>query len=176
MSASAAPVSSSVDLDALFRCYHRELTACAYRRLGNRDAAADVVQDALVGCLARGKLEQATNPRGLLRHMVDCLAIDVARRQRRRMADVQVDSLADTLADPYPTVDRWVAARQDYALVKRALDDLPFAARASLLLSRIEGLTHAEIARRLGVSTSMVTKHVIFALAHCFTRLGRRRR
>lgn len=170
---SGAALTSTIDLDALFRRYHRELNACAYRRVGDRDLAADVVQEAFLGCLARRKLETADNPRGLLRHMVDHLAIDAVRIRKRRGADLPVETLAETLADPYPTADRWVAARQDYALVKRALDELPFAPRAALLLSRLEGLTHAEIGLRLGVSTSMVTKHVIFALAHCFGRLRR---
>lgn len=163
----------TIDLDALFRRYHRELCACAYRRVRDRDVAADVVQEAFLGCLARRRLETADNPCGLLRHMVDHLAIDAARVRKRRGSDLPLEALADMLADPYPTADRWVAARQDYALVKRALDELPSAPRAALLLSRLEGLTHAEIGPRLGVSTSMVTKHVISALAHCFRRLNR---
>lgn len=162
-----------LDLDAYFRCYHRELSALAYRRLRDRDAAADVVQDAFVRCLTSATLSTAIQPRFLLRRIVDNLAIDALRSRHRRAGDVQVEAMAESLADPHPIAERWVAARQDYARLKQILDALPSATREALLLSRVEGLTHPEIAVRLGISTSMVARHVMNAVAHCLLRFAR---
>jgi DNA-directed RNA polymerase specialized sigma24 family protein len=39
------------------------------------------------------------------------------------------------------------------------------------LLHKFEGLSHADIATRLGISKNMVEKHIIKALAHCRDRL-----
>ena len=36
------------DLDRLFRLYHRDLQNIAYRRLGDRELAADLTQDTFV--------------------------------------------------------------------------------------------------------------------------------
>lgn len=173
---SASGALPPLDLDAFFRCYHRELSALAYRRLKDRDAAADVVQDAFLRCLAPATLNTAIQPRFFLRRIVDNLAIDALRSRRRRAGDVRIEEIAESLGDPHPTAERWVAARQDYARLKQILDALPFAAREALLLSRVEGLTHPEIAKRLGISTSMVARHVMNAVAHCLLRFARQNR
>ncbi len=169
-------LNDAVDLDGLFRRYRKELNGLAYSRLKDRDAAQDVVQDAFLRLLRRLAGEPvafvADSPRFLLRRIVSNLTIDLIRQDRRHGRTVELDHVADVLIDPYPTADRAVVAYEDYALLKSALDELPFAARASLLLNRIEGLTHAEIGTRLGISASMVSKHIMNALKHCLKRMG----
>ncbi|MFJ7440049.1 RNA polymerase sigma factor [Methylorubrum thiocyanatum] len=176
MSINTAGLPPTADLDDLFRRYHRELRACAYKRLNDHDAAADVVQDAFMRCLAPETLSVAVQPRFFLRRIVENLAIDVVRSRQRRSGDVQIDDLADSLVDPYPSAERWVVARQDYARLKQILDVLSPATREALLLSRVEGLTHPEIARHLGISTSMVARHIMNAMAHCLLRYARQGR
>jgi DNA-directed RNA polymerase specialized sigma24 family protein len=44
--------------------------------------------------------------------------------------------------------------------------------RNVLLLNRIAGLTHAEIAQRLGISTSTVSKYIVAVLDRCLVRLS----
>jgi RNA polymerase sigma-70 factor (ECF subfamily) len=39
------------------------------------------------------------------------------------------------------------------------------------LLRKIEGLSHPEIAERLGVSRSVVEKHIVNAMKHCRVRI-----
>lgn len=56
-------------------------------------------------------------------------------------------------------------------LLQQALDELPVNCRQALLLNRLEGLGHAAIAERLGVSVSMVSKYIMSALLHCARRL-----
>lgn len=51
--------------------------------------------------------------------------------------------------------------------VNSALSTLPEKYRLALYLSRMEGLTHLEIAEKLGISKSSVEKYIIRALAHC---------
>ena len=173
MSARAIPFSRSIDLDTLFRLYHRELIACAYRKLRDRAAADDIVQDAFVRYLQRDSQgEEALQPALFLKRVVGNLAIDVVRQNRRRGGVVAIDGVAEHLIDPAPSAERVIIAREDYARLKRALDDLPRPVRAALLLSRVEGLTHAEIAERLDVSASLVSKHIVSALRHCLKRMG----
>lgn len=49
----------------------------------------------------------------------------------------------------------------------RSLAQLPSKARLALLLNRLEGLTHAQIAVRLDVSESTVGKYIVQAMRHC---------
>jgi RNA polymerase sigma-70 factor (ECF subfamily) len=77
------------------------------------------------------------------------------------------------IADPAPSAERRLAARQEYRVLRDALNALPQNQRAALLWNRVECLTHAEIAVRLGVSPSMVNKYIMRALAHCATSLAK---
>ncbi len=55
-----------------------------------------------------------------------------------------------------------------------AMDQLPTNARLALLLNRLEGLTHAQIATRLGVSESTVGKYIVQAVRHCRDSLSKK--
>ncbi|MEM1385418.1 MAG: sigma factor-like helix-turn-helix DNA-binding protein, partial [Pseudomonadota bacterium] len=52
--------------------------------------------------------------------------------------------------------------------IEATLDALPARARAVFLMSRLEGLGHRDIARRLGVSLSTVEKDMAVAVRHCY--------
>jgi RNA polymerase sigma-70 factor (ECF subfamily) len=167
---------TAVDFDALFRLYARELNSFAYRRLNDREAAADLVQDGFLRFLVwhseQRNAKGAASPRFFLWSVVGNLTIDFVRRRQLRGAHAPLDDVADQLADPYPTPDRFLEARQQYRLLKAALDEAPRVQRTALLLNRIEGLTHAEIAQRLGVSPSMVSKYIMAVLERCLLRLS----
>jgi len=166
-------VIGSADLDILFRRYHAELQSFAMRRLRDREAAADVVQDAFLRYLAADStLEQApVSPRFFLWRIVGNLTIDMVRRARRRGFATPLEDVVDRIADPQPTADRHLAARQELLLLHRALTGLPPNCRAALLLNRLHGMTHAEIGMKLGVSASMVSKYIMFALRECALKL-----
>jgi RNA polymerase sigma-70 factor (ECF subfamily) len=163
-----------IDFDSLFRQYHRDLGAFAYGRLRDREAASDLVQDAFVRYIAHARETKVAPeaPRFFLWRIASNLILDLARRERRRGRPVSLDDAAAlAIADPQPSAERRLAARQEYRILRRALDDLPRNHRAALLWNRVERLTHAEIAGKLGVSPSMVNKYIMRALAHCAARL-----
>lgn len=168
----------AVDFDALFRRYYLELNSFAYGRLKDREAAADLVQDAFVRYIVldqgRSDIVVHASPRFFLWRIAVNLTVDVMRRKRRRGAFASLDDVASQLADPTPIADRCLEARQQFALLKAALDELPSAHRNALLMNRIEGLSHAEIGERLGVSASMVSKYIMSVMRHCTRRMQSR--
>lgn len=163
------------NLDLLFRNHHGELKRMAYGRLGDREAAADVVQDAFLryAVMAQSERQAAIeSPRQFLWRIVQNLIIDMARRRRRRGEHVCIDDVAEELADPAHSPERSLELEQQWRLLRQALAELPPNCRQALLLNRLDGLTHAEIAAQLGVSASMVSKYIMQALRHCHRRLG----
>jgi RNA polymerase sigma-70 factor (ECF subfamily) len=163
----------ATDLDTLFREHSLELHRFAYRETRDRERAADLVQDTFVRYASQpnGSLGIA-QPRFFLWRILRNLLIDLRRMERRRGEHVDLDSAGQRLVDPTPTADRQMEARQQLALLRAALGELPENCRSALLMNRLGGLGHAEIASALGVSTSMVTKYIIRALRHCTRRLG----
>ena len=57
--------------------------------------------------------------------------------------------------------------------MRLALADLPQAVQTSFRLHKIDGLTHAQVAERMGVSRSLIEKHMMSALRHLSQRLDR---
>lgn len=62
-------------------------------------------------------------------------------------------------------------AQQQRQALKQALAELPVRTQQIFRLNRLEGMTHAEVARQLGISDSSVQKHLAKALAHVMVRL-----
>ncbi|MFV0926494.1 MULTISPECIES: RNA polymerase sigma factor [unclassified Pseudomonas] len=162
------------NLDRLFRLYHRELQQIAYRRLGDREMAADLTQDAFVryvGLDRQQRTHSIVNPRFFLIRVLRNLIIDLGRSRTRRGPVGSLDEVEHELLDPCPGPAALFELRQQLMLLQQALDELPVNCRQALLLNRLEGLGHAAIAERLGVSVSMVSKYIMSALLHCARRL-----
>jgi RNA polymerase sigma factor (sigma-70 family) len=163
------------NLDQLFRLYHRELQQIAYRRLGDRELAADLTQDAFlryVGLERQQRTQAIENPRFFLIRVLSNLVFDVGRSRMRRGPESSLDDIQNELYDPRPGPAAMVELNQQLLLLQQALEELSENSRRALLLNRIDGLGHVAIAAQLGVSPSMVSKYIMSALLHCARRLG----
>ncbi len=68
----------------------------------------------------------------------------------------------------HPGPDRIARAVEQLMILAELLEQLPERVRCAFLMSRVDGLTYAQIADELGVSASMVKQYVARALAHCY--------
>ncbi|QCI11572.1 RNA polymerase sigma factor [Pseudomonas putida] len=159
------------NLDQLFRLYHRDLQHIAYRRLGDRELAADLAQDTFVRYAGMGDASIA-QPKFFLMRLLRNLVIDVVRRRKRVGEHSALQDVENELLDPRPNPEQLLELRRQLELLREALDELPSNCRQALLLNRMDGLGHAAIAERLGVSPSMVSKYIMRGLRHCVRRLA----
>lgn len=141
-------------------------------RTGDRAEAEDVLQELWirVRSVDAGPLG---NGRAYLYRAAQNLVLDGARaRQRRtqREADWVASGLdapgAAEPADPRPDAEAEMLAREDAAALASAIAALPEGAGRAFRLHKIEGLSHGEVAARLGISRSGVEKHMAVAMAH----------
>ena len=139
------------------------------KRTDNASDAADMTQDVFtqwLGYQDRAKVEQ---PRAFLFQMARNLLRDHWRRQQVRHSvnsvpiDSESESLSDERDDPMAAAHRLQRLEQ----LKTVLAQLSPRRREALMLHRFEGLSQAQIAERMGISVSMVEKHIAFALLHC---------
>ena len=67
--------------------------------------------------------------------------------------------------------EQFMRALQLAESVERALQELPLNCRKVFVWQKIEGLTQAEIAERLGLTKNMVEKYMIRTLRHLRERV-----
>jgi RNA polymerase sigma-70 factor (ECF subfamily) len=154
-------------LGELYRRHHRDLVRFAARLVGDRDGGEEVIQNTYVRLAGR-------SPHAVLIEHEKTYVFSVARNAAvdftakrnaewlHRVDFEDIDSLARG-EDPAAAFHH----RQRIVRLAVLLNELPAACRTAFLLNKVEGHGHRDIAARLGVSVSMVEKHIMRALVHC---------
>lgn len=157
-------------VEHLYQTHSRELHGFARRRVG-RQEAEDVVQDAYLHLLQKGGAATLEHPRAYLFRIAANLAIDSLRKTKTRLryvdGETELSPFATASAAPEATAERAIEFRRFEA----SLAELPPRCSEVFLLTLIDGLTHAEVARRLGMSVRTVDRHIVKALDHVRHRL-----
>lgn len=124
------------------------------------DEADDVIQEAFLRLQTYRQEHRIHQPEAFLVRTVLNLSVDAKRRRERWGSTAVVDSEVQPLIDPGPTPDEVLASQQRLQHLRNGLESLAARTREVLLLHRIEGFSHAQIAERLGITVSAVEKHV----------------
>lgn len=146
-------------------------------RTGNRDDAEDLLSDLFLKIDQFAGADGIDNPRAYLFTTVNRMVLDRLRATRRRSARERawVEDRVNPEClerDEYPTPEEEAIAADENARVQKAIGKLPAGARRVLVLHKIDGVGHADIANRLGISRSAVEKHMAVAMRHLRKLLG----
>jgi RNA polymerase sigma factor (sigma-70 family) len=148
---------ASRTLDVFFSC-RQALVKYAASIVGDRARAEDVVQEAYLRLhpLSSQELDDIRQPVAYVYRVVRNLSLDASRSELRSQ---QRHATPPEWLAPVMAVEPEEACERDNALAHLAfaLDGLPEANRRALEMHRLEGLTLAQIAERLGVS--LATAH-----------------
>jgi RNA polymerase sigma-70 factor (ECF subfamily) len=135
------------------------------KRRGRRAAAEDIVQTVWLKLRERGDSESWQEPRAVIFTTAANLGTDTHRREV--VAERALTREAAVSEEIAPGPEFQVDAAAQLERISVALAQLPEQCRQAFLLNRIDGLTHAEIATRMGVSTKTIQRHVERALRVC---------
>jgi len=142
-------------LRTMYREYGRLVYAVAHRVLHQRELAEEATQQTFVRAWqSADRLDVELDPAPWLATIAKRAAIDIHRREARRptvaLADVdEGDRAVVSLPPEMDTLDAvWT--------VRRAIDGLPADEAAIVRLQHLDGLTHADIAERLGIPVGTV--------------------
>ena len=150
---------ASRDIDQLFRLYYRPLCLYAARYLHDADAVEDIVQGAFLTYWEKSRAgQEPDSPKSYLYRIVHNRCIDVLRKGGQE-ATIDLEQLKEDVPDE-ETVDRSFI----WARLWTAIDRLPAKRREILLLNKRDGLSYAEIARKMGISESTVHNQLTKAL------------
>jgi RNA polymerase sigma factor (sigma-70 family) len=151
------------DFATLYRTTLAPLRRYLARLLGNATEAQDVAHDAYLRVYPSVTAQTPERPEALLYVTARRLAIN--RLKRRSISPLAREPMnEDTATSAAPGVAQQVMARQELALLERAIAELPEGCRTVLLLRKVELLSHREIADRLGIAVSTVEKQHARAL------------
>ena len=156
-------------MGALYRDHRTWLLAWLRRNVACPSKAEDLSQDTFVRLLGREAVTVPREPRAFLVAIAKGLLFDHFRR-----AALEQAYLTELMLIPegeQPSVEEQQMILDDLKAIDRLLGKLSTKARAAFLYNRLDGLGHAEIAERLGVSVSRVRQYIAQGLRQCYVAL-----
>lgn len=168
-----APTAPATDwLSDLVQAHGSALLRFVTSRMRDSGEAEDIAQETWLRLHRLDSPAQLGNPRAFLFQTAANLVVDRRRRQlveaRHLAAELRANDAAPARA---ASAEHEAGIARELQRVLEAIDELPANCRRAFVLHRRHGLSYPEIAAELGVSPSMVEKHVINALRHCRRRL-----
>ena len=149
----AAKAGDRAAFDDLVRATHADAYTLAYRLVGNQEDANDVVQEAYLRAFKSIKKfrEDAAFSTWLYRIVANCASTSLGKRSRTRHELLEDDAMIeDFRVENDPVAHNEALAERDR--LTDALQNLPEALRAVVVLRDVYDLPHDAIAAELGIS------------------------
>ena len=147
-------------------------------RAGSLAAAEDLAQELYLRLAAREPSTEVGNASALLYRMAINLMLDRARGETRSAArdgawrQLSRSELGGVDVSDDPPADEAAASAQRLRQLVAAVGDLAPQMGRAFRLHKLEGLSHAETARAMGLSVKAVEKHVSAALKALTAKLA----
>jgi RNA polymerase sigma factor (sigma-70 family) len=153
------------DLKIAFNAHGPELNRYLRRRLGDAHTASDLVQDTFVRVIERPDT-RVQDLRAYLYTIARNLMLNHRKQEARRRTDCVPHEWLGEIAADTPSPEDAVDSRLQLERLQHMIGQLPLRTQQIFVLNRIDGLTHAEVARTLRISESAVQKHLAMAIQH----------
>jgi len=122
-----------------------------------------------VRLLGRDELKAPREPRAFLAAIAKGLLFDHFRRAALEQA--YLNELMLLPENEQPSLEEQQLILEDLKTIDRMLGKLSSKARAAFLYNRLEGLSHADIAQKLGVSVPRVRQYLAQGIRQCYIAL-----
>lgn len=132
-----------------------DLKARLTRHFGSEELASESLHETWLRLHRDDEIGAVRNPPAYLLRILVNIAMDRLRADNRRARRSEIQAALE-IADDAPDPSREAQGRIELQALERAIKELPERARAILVASRLEGLTHQAIAQRFGISRRTV--------------------
>lgn len=160
--------------DRFLREQREALMQFLRKRTRSEEDAQDAAQESLVRLMRYRSQQPEVAWKPLLYRIAVNVANDQSRWARRRGdgAHVALDEAEYALPHDAPHPDERLIQQQELARIGAVIETLPPRCQEIYLLSRVEGMKNAEIARHCGISLKAVEKHMTKAMSAVRHALG----
>ncbi len=135
----------------------------ARERRGRTPDADDVAQDAYLRAMQLPQPDAVRDPVRYVFRIMRNLIVDRKRSKTRETAAIESLAVAE-FGVRMPDPERVLTGKQQLGLALEAIKRLPPRCREAFVLHRFKGLSYSAIAKRMGISVSMVEKHIAEAM------------
>ena len=164
--------SKLLSLSQVIAAGYAELRRRLTRRLGSEELASEVLHETYLRLDAVGDTNSVQRPEDYIFRVALNIASDKRRSDSRRLSYSEVEALYH-FAEAATDGEKEIEGRSELALLSRAFDALTARQRAIVIAVRVDGIPHAELARRFGVSERMIDKDLRKALEFCADKMER---
>lgn len=161
---------SWADIAEWYERYQEPLLGYLAQLTRSKHDAEDITQEAFLHLWFARSSGPIQNPKAFLFATALNLVKDNCRRAHTRAMRAAVpleDVEVPDLSEPSQALE----SDEALTLILRTLEELGSSTQKAFLLDRIELFSHSQIAARLGVTVSMVEKHISYAMT-AFERTG----
>ena len=151
----------------LYSEHHPWLLSWLHKRIQCRLQAEDHAHDTFMRLIRLNNVQEIREPRAYLTTIAKGLLINHWRKSAIEQAYLDELAVSPETLTPSPEEQALILATLQE--IDELLNQLPEKVRKAFLMAQLDGLTYAEIGRRLEVSERMVKKYMARAMLHCLT-------
>lgn len=154
-------------MSAEFKSLYTRLKRYASRYLSTPEDAEDITQEACLKVLEAGSKGKIEQPEAYLFRTTRNLALNKLARNSR-LAFIYIEDLADSsvIEEGLP-LEEEIFSQKRFERFCTALVDLPDQCRRVVILRKVYGYSHQQVAKKLNISISTVEKHLSKGLIRC---------
>ena len=159
--------SQATPILAAFEKHQLALKRFISRYLRNTQDIEDITQEAFLRAYKAEKTTEVLQPKSFLFRIAKNVAISELRSKSRKITDyIEDQEESSVLLNEWTTEDE-VMAQQKLGIHCEAVASLTEKCRRVYLMRKVYGMSHKEIAARLGIAQSTVEKHLMNGVKIC---------
>jgi RNA polymerase sigma-70 factor (family 1) len=144
----------------LYKLYSKVLYLNLVKLVKSEELASEILQEVFVVLWEkRGSIEIQASFRSYLFRIGENKVSDFFRKAKRNKdLLVKIKAIA---SGHYSHIEEDIISREDFQIVKKAIDTLPPQRRQIFELCKLQGKSYNEVSSQLGISTSTINDHIV---------------
>jgi RNA polymerase sigma factor (sigma-70 family) len=152
-------------VNAVYKQYNKALRAFLVCKLKSKEIE-DISQEVYLRLVRHPRLDKLELNFGLLCKIASDIVKDRYRKQnvRKEKAHICLDNFE--IMSPELSPEQMVESEEGVSVIKVAIESLDEKSRRIIIFYCFRNLTYEKIGKKMGISISMVRKHILHALQH----------